>query len=420
MRQINSLSILDIFIVGLIAYYLSSMAIFSSVMFGHDYLIKLELQGERQRPSDDYLSSIFRMDALNYEQIAEHGYRYQVESRSSVAFFPMYPQLSSLIAKAFNVRHDIILLVSTNLFFAAACILLAWLCSRHVRKEQSSTSSIYTIWSLAVFCLFPSTFFFRLPYAESLLCFFLLLLLVGIECEWPLFVLAIISGAATATRPVGIALAFAFWWHFLKSYSQNKLEGRRLRKILTAGGLVLISCWGLFAYMSYLWCRFDSPLAFAQTQSHWIYNAPVNGTLWDKAWSLITLEPIRGIYDPESSRYWARGDTHVNPLFSIMFWNPILYLCTWIVIGFGAWKRWLTSTEIILSIGLLVIPYLTRGYEMSMASHARFAAVVIPQYFVLGRLFSMISPAIAGCLCGLMGLMLGLWTALFAAGYGFF
>lgn len=56
----------------------------------------------------------------------------------------------------------------------------------------------------------------------------------------------------------------------------------------------------------------------------------------------------------------------------------------------------------------------------SMASHARFAAVVLPQYFVLGRLFAMMPPAIAGCLCGLMGLMMGLWTAFFVAGYRFF
>jgi hypothetical protein len=172
--------------------------------------------------------------------------------------------------------------------------------------------------------------------------------------------------------------------------------------------------------MGYLWWKFDAPLAFAQTQEHWKFLAPVGGTFWDKVWSLITLEPIWNVYNPDSIRYWVRGDTQDNPLFSCLFWNPIFYLFAWFLIILGGCKRWLTGPEIVLSLGLLLIPYVTRAYEMSMASHARFAAVVIPQYFVLGRLLTMLPPAIAGCLCGLMGLMLGLWTALFVAGYRFF
>lgn len=172
--------------------------------------------------------------------------------------------------------------------------------------------------------------------------------------------------------------------------------------------------------MAYLWWAFDAPLAFAQTQEHWTFLAPRNYTAWDKTWSLLTLEPIWNVYNPNSQRYWMNGDTQDNPLFSCLFWNPIFYVLAWLLIALGWWKRWLKDYEIVLSIGLLLIPYVTRAYEMSMASHARFAAVVLPQYFVLGRLFAMMPPAIAGCLCGLMGLMMGLWTALFVAGYRFF
>ena len=172
--------------------------------------------------------------------------------------------------------------------------------------------------------------------------------------------------------------------------------------------------------MAYLYMKFDSPLAFAQTQEHWTFLAPVNGTSFDKFVSLITFEPIRGVYDSTSQRHWSAGDLQGNPLFSLLFWNPIFYLFSWFMIALGWWKRWLNGTEIVLSLGLLLIPYVTRGYEMSMASHARFAAVVIPQYFVLGKLFAMLPQAIAGCLCALMGMVLGLWTALFVAGYRFF
>jgi hypothetical protein len=197
-------------------------------------------------------------------------------------------------------------------------------------------------------------------------------------------------------------------------------RGALLHKLLQFLWLLPLSCWGLLGYMAYLWYQFDAPFAFAQTQEHWTFGAPANYTFWDKLWSLLTLEPIWNVYNPYSQRYWMNGEISNNPLVSCQFWNPIFYLFAWFLIGLGWWKQWLKDYEIVLSVGLLLIPYVTRAYEMSMASHARFASVVIPQYFVLGRLFAMMSPAVAGCLCGLMGLMMGLWTALFVAGYRFF
>lgn len=107
-------------------------------------------------------------------------------------------------------------------------------------------------------------------------------------------------------------------------------------------------------------------------------------------------------------------------MLSLLFWNPILYLFSWLLIALGAWKRWLNGPEIVLSFSLLLIPYVTRAYDMSMASHARFASVVVPQYFVIGCLLSRVPLPVAWGVCTMFGAVLFAWSGLFAANYPFF
>jgi hypothetical protein len=73
--------------------------------------------------------------------------------------------------------------------------------------------------------------------------------------------------------------------------------------------------------------------------------------------------------------------------------------------------------EILLGLGLLVIPYVTRGYDNSMYSAGRFAIAVVPMYLVLGQLLSRCPAWLTALFAALGGFMLGAYTALFAAGY---
>ena len=73
-----------------------------------------------------------------------------------------------------------------------------------------------------------------------------------------------------------------------------------------------------------------------------------------------------------------------------------------------------------LNFFLLAIPYVTRAYEMCMASHARFAAVVFPAYIVLGRLLGAAPAWVTWTVIGVFSIMLMTWTALYAAGHLFF
>jgi hypothetical protein len=173
--------------------------------------------------------------------------------------------------------------------------------------------------------------------------------------------------------------------------------------------------------MFFQYLTFGNPLAFAQSQEHWTCRVPVpEATLNVKLWALLKLEPILSVYDPQSLRFWNHAGSSNDALFNLFFWNPLLFVLTVLLVAWGACRKWLTGSEVVLGAMLVVIPYLTRAYEMSMASHARFAAAVIVIYPVLGRLLAALPPPAAGAAVSLSAVLLAFWTALYTAGYPFF
>jgi hypothetical protein len=181
--------------------------------------------------------------------------------------------------------------------------------------------------------------------------------------------------------------------------------------------LVPLASWGILAYMAYLHFEFGDLLAFAKTQEYWRIRGKT--TVSEKALSLLSWEPLWIVYDDYSPCCWNRFGAP-SVVLNMQFANPIYFVAAAVLVAVGAWKRWLTSHEVALSIALLAIPYVTRAYEMCLNSHARFAAVVFPAYIVLGHLLARLPPIVAMSLLALAGAMMGLYTALFAAGYPFF
>ena len=170
--------------------------------------------------------------------------------------------------------------------------------------------------------------------------------------------------------------------------------------------------------MALLAFRFDNPFSFAQVQAAWQLR-PAE-TLANKALGLACLEPFWSVYLPSSPAYWQLAGSPDYAIFSLMFANPIYFGGAVTLISVGAARKWLTVPEVLLSIGLLVIPYITRGFEMCMGSQARYAAVVFPMYFVLGRCLDVLPPIISTVLLAFSGSVLAIYSALFAAGYTFF
>lgn len=396
----------DDFAVGLAAYYLTSLPVVLGLLFGADFI--RARQGGPATPSPDFLTACTRFDARNYLLIVRHGYAYDPARRSTVAFFPAFPLLCRGLTQGSGWPPAAAALVVANLALAGAFVLMAG----YLRTRWPGASGTQRALALAVFGLWPAGLFFRMPYAESLFLCGTLAVLYGMARGWPLLPLALLTGFVTATRPVGVALTAAFAWHLLTRPGES--WGVRLARLAALGP---VACWGLLAYMAYQAHAFGDPFAFARTQEHWTMLPPRPGGWQDKAWSLLTLEPVWGVYLPGGPRYWGDVDLHGNAAFSLAFWNPFLFVGAAVLLALGAWRRWLNGAEVVLGGGLLAIPYLTRSYEMSMASHARFAAVVVVNYLVLGRLLGRAPALLGGAVLATSAVLLFAWSALYAAEY---
>jgi hypothetical protein len=266
--------------------------------------------------------------------------------------------------------------------------------------------------TLLAFGLFPTTFFFRMAYSEGLFLALTLAVMLAVERRTNLWLIALLVGLTTGTRPVGVALVPVFAMHVW----QRSLTWRIAA--LNWIALLPFTCWGLLAFMAYQWQAFGDPLAFVKTQAYWsrLPSAP----LFEKLGSLAILEPLWGPFVPSSRFYWAEVEHETSPLFSIWIANPILFISTASLVLFGVCKRWLCTREIILAISLLAVPYVTKGYDYNLASGGRFAAVLVPMYLVVGAVFSSSYRPLAAAVLCISGIVLSMLAAMWAVGFSVF
>jgi len=344
-------------------------------------------------------------DGYHFVEIARDGYSYDSKARSSVAFFPMHPLTGRAVAAVTRLSVENALLLTSNAYLLGAFILLAL----YARQRFGNVAANATSYTMLAFGLFPTTFFFRLNYSESSFLFFAILAMLAIEREWPTVVAAFIVGVATATRPVGVALVSVFFMSvWQRSVGWRQFTFRSLF-------LLPLALWGLIAYMAYQSWAFGQPLAFALTQEHWSFRQPE--PLGDKVMAVLSHEPIWLVYDPSSEAFWQVTQPEPRTWSNLALANPLYFLLAVGLVIAGKWNRWLNSKETLLAALLILIPYLTRGFEMCMHSQGRFVAAAFPVYLVLGRVLAgSPAPCAALVLC-LSAVAMAVYAALFAAGY---
>jgi len=343
-------------------------------------------------------------DGYHFVDIATDGYTYDKSKRSRVAFFPVFPLTAKTIAAVSGLSIEKALALTANAYLLAAFALLAI----YTFKRYGNASEV-TSYALLAFGLFPTTFFLRMSYSESSFLFFGILSMLAIERRWPTVLSALIVGAATATRPVGIALVPVF----CISIWQRSATRREFafRSVL----LLPLALWGLIAYMIYQYEAFDQPLAFAMSQEHWSFRQPVSFD--EKVLAFLSHEPIWSVYDSSSDGHWQYTQPEPRAWSNLALANPVYFLLAIGLVVLGGWKKWLNTHETVLAALLILIPYLTRGFEMCMLSQGRFAAAVFPIYLVIGQLLSRCAAPWAVLLLGFSAVVMAIYAAQFAAGY---
>ena len=394
---------------GVAVFVCTSAVVWIGVAFGTEFI-------EGRSPTTLVLSCC-RFDGMHYLDILTKGYSYVPNEPSPIAFFPAYPLVARGVTRLLAIEPSLALVLTSQFFTVASFVVFSAYVDQQLKaasdgeylsEQRHKRLAEFTLLACAVV---PSTFFFRMAYSESFFLFASILSFYGMQRNWRLPVICVIVGLATAIRPVGITLLLPLTMHiWRRSKSPLGFFGR-------LACLLPFACWGLVAFVVFQFVEFDEPFAFAKTQSEWRMRPKI--MFGDKVSAIAAWEPIWSVYDAQSVAYWRRRGVS-NPLFNLQFGNPLYFVGTVMLVAFGAWKRWLQSSEVFYSAALLAMPYITRSYEMNMNSHARFAAVVFPVYIVLGRILNCAGPSLAtGFLC-VSGCLLAMYAALFATGHQFF
>lgn len=392
-------------------YYLSLILIFMGVEFGY-YCVSLCREHPDSQTRTDVLSCYANWDGRWYQRISTEGYTYHPDKMSSVAFFPLYPTLASFFVKVFGLRSEWALLIVSHMALIGAYFL--FLRYQRTRTMESSEDDIQN--AVLVFAFFPMTFFFRMTYTESLFILLLIASLLAMRKNASLLLISILIALTIAARSVGVALLPVFVLYLWETSTAKK-------DFIKKSVIYIPLCFlGLAAYMTFLALAFFDPLAFSQTQKHWVHRHDLV-TVWDKLAALVTLQPLRDNFDPNNTNYWENPRNGFLEWLNIRLLNLFYWFFAVVLIIIGWRKKWINRYEITLSLFLLAIPALTIGISQSMTSQGRYIAVVFPVYIVLGKMFTIsfrLSQRTTSVLVAVMLLFLFVYTSLFASWYWFY
>ena len=280
-------------------------------------------------------------DVVWYRWIADHGYDPAIGHGNAAAFFPLYP----LIWRPFSILPGPMelwgSLLSTALFGGALCLLYRMTLGRYDEAIARRTVLYLSI--------FPMTFVFSLPYAESL---FLVLALGAFALTWHgRWWWGCVAGAlAVLARPVGIALLPALAW---RRYRERGLAPAAYLPLLLLPAAEL-------AFFGYLYWRTGDPLAH--------FHAQKRG--WGRGVSVLPVVLVKTIWD-----IFTGGQ--------LRFIVHVVFTLLWCGLWYHAWRRLRLEAEYLIFAGLLILLPTAGGLIVSMG---RFGMVAFPLFWSLASL----------------------------------
>lgn len=388
------------------AYFVStSLIVWLSVFFAQQFVV---LSHEhRSAYSGLFFDRFLVWDGEWYMQIANDGYSFDPHKMSNAAFFPAFPALARCVSRVLQLD-----LVHAFVLTSHACLLAAFIyLHKYAKYRWNDQPAFVADYVLLAFGLFPTTFYFRMGYTESLFVLLCVLTLYGMRQRWPLWSIALIAGLATGTRTLGVALLAPLAIHLLETTSSWTAAIRR--------GIAVapLAVWGLLGFIAYQWITLNEPFAFVRAQQNWAYNLDRPTDPLAKVIGLITLTPLRINYDPSCFCYWEGTSPAGNPLFNMRFAHAIYFSATMLIVLFGALRKWLDLKEVSVSLLLMGIPYVIHADAVCMDSESRYAAAVFPIYLVLGRALASAPATLSVAIGALSALLLACYTALFTSWY---
>jgi hypothetical protein len=387
----------------LLVFAASTLVAVLGVAFGREYVPAV---GGVPRTPGPLLNGFVRWDGAYYRDIARDGYSYRAGHQSTIHFMPLYPLVSRGVRRITGLPVNAALVLTAHLSFLAALALLAAYTERRYGAEAPAARP------LAVLALgfVPTGVFFHLAYTESLFVLLAVGQLLLIERRAHPLLVALVTCLGVVARPVGVALVpplLLYAWHY---------GGSAERSVGWVCLCLPVALAGLAAFMGYCDWAFGDPLAFVRDRED-LWRARPRLPPLEKVWLLLTLEPVWGMLVPGSGASWRKFVGPGPVLFGTYLLGPFAFLLALALVVLGVVVRRLNRYEVVLALGLLLVPYVVTGYDSAMISMARYVTVIVPLYPFAGFLLARAPAPVPAALAGVGGVLLAIYAALFAQGH---
>jgi hypothetical protein len=323
-------------------------------------------------------------DAAWYLRIIQEGYSYQGPGvQASVAFFPLYPTLVTLLVRGLGLdANNYRAVAAAGIFVSNLAALAGVLVLYRLTKYEWELRGVEQAEPLAfrtalLFLFFPTTIFFATLYTEAL--FACLVITSFFFLRRQQFVLGGLFGAlASMCRVQGALLLIPFLVEYLQRW--------RFRPSRAALSFVLVPM-GVVLYSGFLFFSFDEPLAFLRVQTAPGWHGPGNAPFYDALGDISNL-----LHNPT---------------------NVLLFLQVSYAVGLVVLVG-LTLRYLPLSYGVYAVAAALLPISVDLVSIQRYTLGIFPIFMTLGLLSR--SEMSFKLLMGLFVFMLGVNTIMWING----
>lgn len=241
------------------AAFLSLALVLGAVVALSGNLLSSEESGHAESQHVDRVFGYWlHWDVGWYGRISHEGYpdreveNYDRGDESAAAFFPGYPMAIRAVSPVIDTPLSE-LVVTFIAGLMATCLFAVW-CTR---KQPGRA----TWWAVGALLLYPYAYYLvGAPYSDAVFLAAAVGAFLLAEDDRP-FLAGIVGAIASATRPVGIGVVIGL----ILVVVQRRRRGERHARDVG----VLLSGFGITAFMAFLWVRFGNPLAFTSAQQGW-------------------------------------------------------------------------------------------------------------------------------------------------------
>lgn len=262
------------------SYILHSLIVIFSIFMAIQYIPKNTIAGAGDLTNIGVFNYLSRWDGGWYLGIAENGF----DKPETAAFFPLYPLMMKVLGSALNfaIPSNISFVVSglivSNIAYFGMLIFLYRIALELFNKRIARRTVLFV-------SIFPTSFFFSSLYTESLFMFFVTgTFYYMYKKEWLSTGLMLLL--ASLTRNTGIFLIISTFVYYIKVYQWRSLISKTT--VLDYIKIYLPVVLGYSGYLTYLYLKFDNPLAFVEAQKAWdrsfslpwnsLYNSFINSS----------------------------------------------------------------------------------------------------------------------------------------------